>query len=99
MMGRTSSLRHEITQEGANQLPHEVRLEVQETLPQTVGDSSEIKVKVESCEPNWEPVAEKPGVYRWILRIPAGESRRLAVAYVIEVPVKLELVGGNRREE
>lgn len=99
MMGSTTSLRHEITVEAANQLAREVRLEVQETLPQTVADSSEIKVKVESCEPNWEPIKDKPGVYRWLLRIPAGESRRVALAYAIEVPAKLELVGGNRREE
>ena len=99
MMGGTSSLRHEITVEAANQLAREVRLEVQETLPQTDGDSSEVKVKVESCEPDWESVLDKPGVYRWILRIPAGESRRVALAYAIEVSAKLELVGGNRREE
>ena len=99
MMGSTSSLRHEITVEAANQLAREVRLEVQETLPQTGENSSDIKMKVESCEPNWEPISEKPGVYRWILRIPAGESRRVALAYTIEVPAKLELVGGNRREK
>jgi uncharacterized protein (TIGR02231 family) len=97
MMSATAQLRHEVTVEAGNQLAREVRLEIQETLPQT--DVAEIKVKLESCEPNWDPVADKPGVYRWILRIPAGESRKAQLAYSIEMPAKLELVGGNRRED
>jgi hypothetical protein len=97
MMSSTTQLRHEVRLEAANQLAREVRLEIQETLPQT--DSSEIKVKVESSDPPWEPIAEKPGVYRWILRIPAGESKSAGLTYSIEIPAKLELVGGNRREE
>lgn len=97
MMSSTSQLRHEVTVEAANQLAREIRLEIQETLPQA--DSTEIKVKVESCEPAWDPISEKPGVYRWILRIPAGESKKAALVYSIEMPAKLELVGGNRREQ
>ena len=97
MMSSTTQLRHEVRLEAANQLAREIRLEIQETLPQT--DTNEIKVKVESSEPPWEPIAEKPGVYRWILRIPAGESKRAQLTYSIEIPAKLELVGGNRREE
>ena len=97
MMSSTSQLRHEVTVDAANQLSREIRLEVQETLPQS--DSSDIKVKVDSCEPQWDPISEKPGVYRWILRIPAGESKRAALVYSIEMPSKQELVGGNRREE
>ncbi|MBN9416037.1 hypothetical protein ABS71_11130 [bacterium SCN 62-11] len=97
MMSSTTQLRQEVTVEAANQLSREVRLEIQETLPQT--DAAEIKVKIESCEPAWDPISEKPGVYRWVLRIPAGESKRASLAYSIEMPAKLELVGGNRREE
>ena len=97
MMTVTAQLRHEVTVEAANQLAREVRLEIQETLPQT--DVADIKVKLESCEPNWDPVADKPGIYRWILRIPAGESKKAQLVYSIEMPAKLELVGGNRREE
>ncbi len=97
MMGGTSQLRHEVTVDAANQLSREIRLEIQETLPQA--DSSEIKVKVDSCEPAWDPISEKPGVYRWILRIPAGESKRAALNYSIEMSAKQELVGGNRRED
>ncbi|MBX3168755.1 MAG: DUF4139 domain-containing protein [Candidatus Eremiobacteraeota bacterium] len=96
MMNSTSQLRHEVTVEAANQLSREIRLEIQETLPQA--DTTDIKVKVESCEPPWDPLSEKPGVHRWILRIPAGESKGAALVYSIEMPSKLELVGGNRRE-
>lgn len=97
MMSSTSQLRHDVTVEAANQLSREIRLEIQETLPQA--ESQDIKVKVDSCEPAWDPIHEKPGVYRWILRIPAGESKRAALVYTIEMPAKLELVGGNRREQ
>ncbi|MBS2035393.1 DUF4139 domain-containing protein [bacterium] len=97
MMSSTTQLRHEVTVEASNQLAREVRLEVQETLPQA--DPSELKVKLESCEPAWDPVTDKPGVYRWILRIPAGESKKAQMVYSIEMSAKLELVGGNRREE
>lgn len=97
MMSSTTQLRQEVTVEAANQLAREVRLEIQETLPQA--DPTEVKVKVESCEPAWDAISEKPGVYRWVLRIPAGESRRASLAYSIEMPAKMELVGGNRRED
>lgn len=97
MMSSTTQLRHEVTVEASNQLAREVRLEVQETLPQT--DVSDLKVKLESCEPGWDPVPDRPGIFRWILRVPAGESKKAQMAYSIEMSAKLELVGGNRREE
>ncbi|MFN8606733.1 MAG: DUF4139 domain-containing protein [Vulcanimicrobiota bacterium] len=97
MMNSTTQLRQEVTVEAANQLAREVRLEVQEALPQA--DSSEARVKLESCEPGWDSVQDRSGVYRWILRIPAGESKKAQLVYSIEMPAKYELVGGNRREE
>jgi hypothetical protein len=99
MMGGTLQLRHEVVVEAANQLQREVRLEVQESLPQPASEGGEIKVKVDSCEPAWEPIPEQAGAYRWALRIPAGETRKAQLAYLVEMPSKLELVGGNRREE
>lgn len=97
MMGGTLQLRHEVTVEAANQLQREVRLEVQEALPQTAAD--DIKVKLDSCDPPWDALPDQPGGWRWSLRIPAGETRQAQLSYLIEMPSKLELVGGNRREE
>ena len=96
MMGGTLQLQHEIKIEAANQLAREVKLEVREALP-AVPEGGEIKVKVDSCDPAWESLIHEPG-HRWWLRIPAGESRTARLNYSIEMSAKLELVGGNRRE-
>lgn len=96
MMGGTLQLRHEIRVEASNQLQREIRLTIQEALPEPE-EQSEAKVKVESCEPAWTPLKSEPG-YQWSLRVPAGEVRSATVQYTIEMPSKLELVGGNRRE-
>ena len=96
MMGGTLQLQHEIKIEAANQLAREVKLEVREALP-AVPEGGEIKVKIDSCEPAWESLIHEPG-HRWWLRLPAGESRTAKLNYSIEMSSKLELVGGNRRE-
>ncbi len=98
MMGGTLLLQHEITVEAANQLGREVCLEVRERIPQPQDEKSEVKVRVDSSQPTWERLRDSQYVYRWTLRIPAGEQRKAQVAYTVEIPSKLEIVGGNRRE-
>ena len=98
MMGGTLQLRHTIEIELANRLAREVRLEVRECVPQA--DDEEVKLKVEPAEPPWEVLeGTLAGAYRWSLRLAAGAKTVLKAAYLVELSSKLELAGGNRREE
>jgi len=100
MMGGTLQLRHTIEIELANRLPRDVRLEVRECVPQVEEGCDDIKVKVESVEPPWEVLDDKlAGSYRWRISLAGGAKTMLKAAYLVELPAKLELAGGNRREE
>lgn len=98
MMGGTLLLHHEIVVEVANQFGREVCLEIRERIPLPQDEKSEVKVRVDSSEPAWEPLRDSKFVHRWSLRVPAGEQRKAQLAYTVEIPSKLEIVGGNRRE-
>lgn len=93
MMGGTLQLRHEISLEASNHLRRPVRLEVLESLPEAA-EGSECKVRQES---HWEERPDRDGCRCW-LNLESGQRVTCQFVYVIEMPSKLELVGGNRRE-
>ncbi len=101
MRGRLE-LDHEVDVELANRLARPVRCEVRERIPLSREGDESIEVEMVEVEPDWEkfPQPQRPveGAYRWRLTLAAGESRTLKLRYVIRLPAKDELVGGNRRE-
>ncbi len=101
MRGRLD-LVHEVDVEVANRLARPAHCEIRERLPVPREGDDKIEVELESVEPAWEtfrqPRNPVEGGYRWRLTLAAGESRSLRLRYVIRLPAKDELVGGNRRE-
>ncbi len=101
MRGRLD-LVHEVDVEVTNRLARPVRCEIRERLPMPREGDDTIEVEVLDVEPAWEPF-EQPrnpvaGGHRWQLDLAADESRTLRLRYVIRLPAKYELAGGNRRE-
>lgn len=104
LMGGTTELSHTITVEAVNHRSGDVVLEVRERLPQPAPDhKEEIKVLLGPVRPPWESFEPEENpllktAYRWKLPIASGEKATAAVTYIVEVPSKYELQGGNRRE-
>ena len=104
LMGGTTELVHTITVEAVNHRGAEVRLEIQERLPQPAPHSKdEMKVVLGAVKPVWESFRPDDDpllktAYRWRLTLPPGEKVSASATYTIEIPSKYELQGGNRRE-
>lgn len=103
MMGGTTQLRHTVTIDLNNRLDREARVQVQERLPEPAKGQDDLKVKIEEVAPNWESFVppERPELksgYRWPVKVEPRSRLSLKVTYLIEIPSKQELHGGNRRE-
>lgn len=103
MMGGTAQLRHTVTIDLNNRLEREALVQVQERLPEPAKGQDDIKVKIEEVSPNWESFVppERPelkSAYRWQVKVEPRSRLSLKVTYLIEIPSKQELQGGNRRE-
>ncbi len=103
MMGGTTQLRHTLTIDLNNRLDREARVQVQERLPEPARGQEGVLVKVEEVTPNWESFVppERPELksgYRWQVKVEPRSRLSLKVTYLIEIPSKQELHGGNRRE-
>ncbi|MBN9420511.1 MAG: DUF4139 domain-containing protein [Candidatus Eremiobacteraeota bacterium] len=92
LWGGSLQLLHQVHIEAHNYLGRPVHLQVREPLPQ-VQDGSECKVRLHSA---WQPL-EQGGHYHW-LALAAGQRRSCQFQYTVEMSQRLELVGGNRRE-
>ncbi|MCA9795809.1 MAG: DUF4139 domain-containing protein, partial [Candidatus Eremiobacteraeota bacterium] len=100
MMGGTLQLHHSLHLEVANRTNRELTLEVRERLPVTREGEKEIQVIEGEVEPAWEPLPDgQPGQRHWVVRLAKAEERVLRANYRIDLSSKLELAGGNRREE
>ncbi len=100
------ALKHEVEVEVQNLLGRLARVEVRERVPVTREGEEDIEVEVTGADPpwsEWEPelepgVAPLDGGYRWDVTVEPGGKRALSATWVITIPSKQELVGGNRRE-
>lgn len=98
MMNNRLHLHHSIAVELANRSGRDLNIEVRERIP--VVDKNEKDVQLEMHKCDWQPIPDAPdGHYRCSLRLPGRESATLEANYTITMPAKLELVGGNRREQ
>ncbi len=103
IMRGSQRFEHSIAIELVNHLQTAVQVEVRERIPVIQDGEEDTKVKLEKVTPDWEPYtpADQPtleGGYCWHVEIPPAEALTLEANYAIELPAKLELVGGNRRE-
>ena len=95
-------LRHDVRVELSNTTGHPATIEVRERLPITSDDEDDIEIIVSEVAPRWEPwepdERKLRGGHRWVVTVPAGGRQELHYVYVIRIPTRHELVGGNRRE-
>lgn len=95
-------LRHVVTIEVQNHLPHVAHVQVRERIPSSREGDSDVKVVVDDVRPKWEPYeqAVQPiaGSHRWNVKLQPGAKSDLRLAYSVRIPGKHELIGGNRRE-
>lgn len=98
-------LRHEIEVEIVSHRPAPSRIEVRERVPVPRAGEEKIKVAVEASPP-WEAYepptepgsADLRGGHRWVVSLEAGDRTMLSARYVVTIPARSEVVGGNRRE-
>ncbi|MEM9069073.1 MAG: DUF4139 domain-containing protein [Myxococcota bacterium] len=102
LMGRALELVHAIEIDVTNLRSQDVQVEVRERVPVAREGDEDVEVREERIEPPWEPWEPREGSLkggrRWLLTIPAGKTVKAKAEYVVRIPSKMELVGGNRRE-
>ncbi len=104
LMGGTLTLKHRIDIEVVSHLSSQAELEVRERVPSVQEKEEDIKVDVIAVTPPWrvwEPPAPEPavrGAFAWRVELAPQARAELSVEYLVRLPSKLELVGGNRRD-
>jgi hypothetical protein len=102
LLGGALNLEHEIEIEVANNLSEDAQVEIRERLPITREGEEEVKVEVTEVDPPWLKLEQgrRPirGAYRWQVTVPSMGKQQLHVQYIVTLPSKYELAGGNRRE-
>lgn len=104
LLGGTTELVHTIHIDVVNHRAGDLVLEIRESLPEPMeAAKSEAAVRVRNVRPTWEryvpdsdPTLENG--YRWRLPVAAGGAATATATYVVEIPSKYEIQGGNRRE-
>jgi hypothetical protein len=103
LLGGGVTLRHRVEIEVASRLPEAAVVEVRERVPIQDEHNKDIEITVVGAEPPWEDYDQHEtslieGGKRWIVSLPAGQSKKLKFGYTVRIDGKNELVGGNRRE-
>lgn len=98
----TSAIEHHVDVDVSSALGLDVELEVLERLPVT--DEKDVKITALEARPAGEAYDQNDrgtpirGGVRYRLKVPAGGKAALTYGYLVELPSKMEIVGGNRRE-
>lgn len=104
LMGGTNALKHQIMIELVSHLSSPIEIEVRERIPSATERDEDIKIEVVAATPAWRPWEAPPGeppvrgAFAWTVRLAPQGRTDLAAEYVVRIPSKLELVGGNRRD-
>ncbi|NUP06173.1 MAG: DUF4139 domain-containing protein [Polyangiaceae bacterium] len=104
LMGGSLALKHTIKIELVNHRPDTVDVEVQERVPFVPEREDDIKVEIAAVQPPWQklepPLGSPPikGAHAWRVNVEPSAKMDLAVTYVVKLPSKFELAGGNRRD-
>ncbi len=105
LMGGTTEVAHTLVIEAVNHRPHSITLEIQERLPEPSAEhKDDLKVVVGKVTPAWSAFIpeENPllkSAYRWRLTVASGGRVEARANYSLEMGSKLEVQGGNRREQ
>ncbi len=95
-------LKHEVDIELANHRSIPAQVEIRERIPVRSEGDKDVEVLVIKDQPPWEvwKQEDRPiqGGRRWMVSLEPGEKKVLSAAYVVRIPSKHELDGGNRRE-
>lgn len=104
LMGGSLSLKHTIKIEVINHRAAQIDVEVRERVPIAHEREDDIKVEITGVQPDWRPWEPTPpdlpikGAYLWRVRLAPQQRAELTASYVVKIPSKLELSGGNRRD-
>ena len=102
LMSGSLRLRHAIRIEVVHHLRETVQLEVRERIPVADDGDEQVEIATFDVDPEWQTFQQgcRPirGGYRWKLALEPGTEQTLRASYVVQIPSKHEIVGGNRRE-
>lgn len=104
LMGGSLVLKHQIKVELVSHKSEAVSVEVRERVPVPAENEEDVRVELADVKPMWsawEPPPSEPslkGGYAWKVRLEPAVKTELEASYVVRIPAKLELVGGNRRD-
>ncbi|MBL4845702.1 MAG: DUF4139 domain-containing protein [Planctomycetes bacterium] len=104
LIGKTVSVEHVVTLELRSSLQSPVSIRVVDRVPVKGEGESDLSVKLLGSQPPAKPYTQAERGQRiegglvWELELAAGERKELSFIYVVELPAKREVVGGNRRD-
>jgi len=102
LMSGSLRLRHTIRIEVVHHLKETVQLEVRQRIPVAHDGDEQVEIVTRDVDPEWQAFQQgcRPirGGYRWKLALPPGTEQTLRASYVVQIPSKHEIVGGNRRK-
>ncbi len=101
LMGGKRALKHQIAIDVENSLPFSISLAIRERLPQVPEQEGDIELTIGKAQPPWQefiPDNQPTDCGKqWTLSLDSQQRQKLSADYVIGIPAKMELVGGNRR--
>lgn len=98
----TTHIENTIQMEVTSSLPMAARLEVIDRIP--VSDATDLTLAVLAASPEPEVYAQDElgqpvrGGRRWTLHLAPGSTAEITLTYAIELPSKLDIIGGSHRE-
>ncbi len=104
LVSHTTRVDHSVVVRVRSALNRPATLHVYDRLPVPDTEQTEVKVSLLSSTPQPEATGRAPsgepveGALRWTLEVAPGAVSHVAWQYRLELPAKLEVVGGNRRE-
>lgn len=104
LIGKTTAVEHRVSLELRSSLTTPCTLRVVDRVPVVASGESDLEVKLLPSDPppkrysQEERGARIEGGLLWEVELGPGERRELGFGYVIELPAKREVVGGNRRD-
>lgn len=104
LIGKTTAVEHSVSFELRSSLASPCTLRLVDRVPVVASGEDDLKVKLLPGQPPPEPYTQEErgsrlqGGLLWEVELAPGERRELEFGYVIELPAKREVVGGNRRD-
>jgi uncharacterized protein DUF4139/uncharacterized protein DUF4140 len=104
LIGKTTAVEHRVSLELRSSLPTPATLRVVDRVPVVASGEDDLNVKFQPGQPPPQRYSQKErgapleGGLLWEVELGPGERKELEFGYVLELPAKREVVGGNRRD-